>query len=158
MVATGKYLKDYDDLSSYSEEQQLGQDESLPKEADIKFEDVSFSYPNTERLVLQYINVEIKQGEKIAIVGENGSGKTTFLLMLCGLYRPQTGKISFAGKELMSCLGLMRKATSFVFQDFGRYQLTVADNIRIGNMYQDLTQQKLRLQLRVVELMSLFRS
>lgn len=139
MAATGKYLKDYEDLTSYSEEQQAGENDPLPKAADIKFENVSFSYPNTDRLVLQDINVEIKQGEKIAIVGENGSGKTTFFLLLCGLYQPQTGTISFAGKELMSCLGLMRRSTSFVFQDFGRYQLTVADNIRIGNMYKELT-------------------
>ncbi len=140
MAATGKYLKDYHDLTAYTEELQLGEDDPLPQAVDIKFKDVSFSYPNTERLVLLDINVEIKQGEKIAIVGENGSGKTTFFLLLCGLYRPQSGKIIFADKELMSCLGLMRKATSFVFQDFGRYQLTVADNIRIGNMYKEMTQ------------------
>lgn len=140
MAATGKYLKDYHDLTAYTEELQLGEDDPLPQAVDIKFEDVSFSYPNTDRLVLQDINVEIKQGEKIAIVGENGSGKTTFFLLLCGLYRPQSGKIIFADKELMSCLGLMRKATSFVFQDFGRYQLTVAENIRIGNMYKEMTQ------------------
>ena len=76
----------------------------------------------------------------MAIVGENGSGKSTFVALLCGLYQPQRGRITFAGKELSEVLGLMRRATSFVFQDFGRYQLTVADNIRIGNTYRELTE------------------
>ncbi|NLM26314.1 MAG: ABC transporter ATP-binding protein, partial [Firmicutes bacterium] len=87
----------------------------------------------------------MKQGEKVAIVGENGSGKTTFILLLSGLYRPQKGKITFVGKDLMDNLGLMRRATSFVFQDFGRYQITVADNIRIGNLYRDLSDQEIKL-------------
>ena len=78
-------------------------------------------------------------------MGENGSGKTTFILLLSGLYRPQKGKTTFAGKDLMDNLGLMRRATSFVFQDFGRYQITVADNIRIGNLYRDLSDQEIKL-------------
>jgi len=139
MAATGRYLRDYDDLSAYAEELLLGENEIIPQKADIIFENVSFAYPNTDRLVLRDINVKIRQGEKIAIVGENGSGKTTFFLLLAGLYRPQKGKIFFAGKNLEDNLGLMRRATSFVFQDFGRYQLTVADNIRIGNLYRELS-------------------
>lgn len=78
-------------------------------------------------------------------MGENGSGKTTFILLLSGLYRPQKGKTTFVGKDLMDNLGLMRRATSFVFQDFGRYQITVADNIRIGNLYRDLSDQEIKL-------------
>ncbi len=143
LAMTGKYMADYEDLSAYEEEILLGENDPLPKEADVQFKDVSFSYPNSDRLVLQDINVTIKQGEKIAIVGENGSGKTTFIYLLSGLYKPQTGKITFAGKDLMDNLGLMRRATSFVFQDFGRYQLTVADNIRIGNLYKELSEEEI---------------
>ena len=138
MAATGKYLKDYFNLLQYDSEELRAEGKSIPKHADITFENVWFSYPNTDRYVLQDINVTIKQGEKIAIVGENGSGKSTFVALLCGLYRPQEGKITIAEKELPEVLGLMRRATSFVFQDFGRYQLTVADNIRIGNTYREL--------------------
>lgn len=111
---------------------------------------MSFAYPNTDRLVLRDINVKIRQGEKIAIVGENGSGKTTFFLLLAGLYRPQKGKIFFAGKNLEDNLGLMRRATSFVFQDFGRYQLTVADNIRIGNLYRELSDADIELAAKLI--------
>ena len=80
---------------------------------------VWFHYPNTDRYVLQDINATIKQGEKVAIVGENG-GQEHFVALLCGLYQ-RSGKDRFAGKELSEVLGLMRHATSFVFQDFGRY-------------------------------------
>lgn len=140
VAATGKYLKDYYDLLRYDSEELAGEDDPLPENGDITFENVWFHYPNTDRYVLQDINVTIKQGEKVAIVGENGSGKSTFVALLCGLYQPQRGRITFAGKELSEVLGLMRRATSFVFQDFGRYQLTVADNIRIGNTYRELTE------------------
>lgn len=145
VATTGKYLKDYQDLSGYPEEVLIGESDPIPEAVDITFENVSFSYPNTERLVLKDVNVTIKQGEKVAIVGENGSGKTTFILLLSGLYRPQKGKTTFVGKDLMDNLGLMRRATSFVFQDFGRYQITVADNIRIGNLYRDLSDQEIKL-------------
>lgn len=143
LSTTGKYIKDYFELLELDSENLTGEEEPLPKHADIVFENVSFHYPNTERLVLKDINVTIKQGEKVAIVGENGSGKSTFVALLCGLYRPQKGRITFAGRDLAESLGLMRRATSFVFQDFGRYQLTVADNIRIGDMYRELTESEI---------------
>ncbi len=139
LAATGKYVRDYFELLDYDSEELVSEEDSIPRHAAINFENVWFHYPNTDRYVLQDINVTIKQGEKVAIVGENGSGKSTFVALLCGLYRPQQGRITFAGKELSQVLGLMRRATSFVFQDFGRYQLTVGDNIRIGNTYRELT-------------------
>lgn len=143
VATTGKYIQDYLDFQAYDQEDLTGEDGPIPTNADINFENVSFHYPNTERLVLKDINVSIKQGEKIAIVGENGSGKTTFVALLGGLYRPQTGKITFAGQDLSEAVGLMRRSTSFVFQDFGKYQLTVAENIRIGHMYKDLTPEEI---------------
>ncbi len=144
VAATGKYVKDYFDLLEYDSENLAGETDPIPENADITFENISFHYPSTDRLVLKDINVSIKQGEKIAIVGENGSGKTTFVALLCGLYRPQAGKITFAGKDLSETLGLMRHATSYVFQDFGRYQLTVSESIRIGNMYRELTDSEIK--------------
>lgn len=134
VVDTGKYMKGYDELEAYEEEPCAEMNVDVPLDVDLLFENVSFSYPNSERLVLQDINIAIRQGEKVAIVGENGSGKSTFVSLLCGLYAPKSGTITFAGKELRENLDLGRRATSVVFQDFGRYELTVAENIGIGNV------------------------
>ena len=144
VATTGKYVKDYYDLLQYDSEELTGVNDPIPRNAEITFENVSFHYPNTYRWVLKDISVTIKPGEKIAIVGENGSGKSTFVALLCGLYRPQKGRITVAGKDLSESLGLMRRGTSYVFQDFGRYQLKVSDNIRIGNMYRELTDSEIR--------------
>jgi len=139
--AAGKYIKDYHDLSVLGEEV-CKLSEPIPEQADIVFEHVSFQYPKCDSFALQDIDLTIKQGEKVAIVGENGSGKSTFVSLLAGLYQPRTGRILYAGKDLKDCLGILRRATSFVFQDFSRYQMTVADNIRIGNMYEEPTEEQ----------------
>ncbi|EKC47104.1 ABC transporter, ATP-binding protein, partial [human gut metagenome] len=69
------------------------------KVCEIEFKDVSFKYPNTDRYILKNISLKIKAGEHVAIVGQNGAGKTTFIKLLCHLYDNYEGKILINGKE-----------------------------------------------------------
>ncbi len=99
----------------------------------IEFKNVSFTYPNTEREVLHDISVSIRPGEKIAIVGENGSGKSTFVALLCALYRPGGGSITINGEDIYTHLSRTRKTLSAVFQDFASYEATIRENITISD-------------------------
>lgn len=100
----------------------------------IEFRDVSFSYPNSDRLVLKNINMTIKGGEQLAVVGMNGSGKTTFIKLLCRLYKPTSGKILLNGIDINDIeINSYLKMLSVVFQDFSLFAIPMVDNICIGN-------------------------
>ncbi|MCL2884116.1 MAG: ABC transporter ATP-binding protein/permease [Oscillospiraceae bacterium] len=103
------------------------------KTAEIQFEDVDFTYPDSTRKILKDINVTIKPGEKIAIVGENGSGKTTFINLLCGVYTPDCGRVTVNGQNIFDCLPVLRQSLSVVFQDFGQYEMTIRENIALSD-------------------------
>ena len=66
----------------------------------IVLENVSFTYPGTDRPALSNVSVSIQPGERIALVGENGAGKTTLVKLLMGLYRPTSGRIVVDGTDL----------------------------------------------------------
>ncbi|MFD2171483.1 ABC transporter ATP-binding protein [Tumebacillus lipolyticus] len=103
----------------------------------IRFENVTFRYPDTERRVIEDVSFQIQPGEKIAIVGENGSGKTTLVKCLMGLYHVDKGQIMFDDLELRSIeeRDLFRNIT-VIFQDFMKYSLTVRENIAFGDIDQ----------------------
>lgn len=89
------------------------------KDFEIEFQNVYFQYPNTEAWALKNINLKIKKGTSLVIVGENGSGKTTFIKLLCGLYKPTKGKIFFNGVDISTIdFEEYSSAVSTVFQDF----------------------------------------
>lgn len=126
-----KYIKDFFELNDTPREKL----EDSPKKlecADILFDNVSFAYPNTTTEALCNISVYINQGEKLAIVGENGSGKSTFVNLLCGMYDPAKGKITVGGLGLAGNLRAIRRAITVVFQSFGRYETTIRENIMIA--------------------------
>jgi len=109
--------------------------EQLSGNRDIVFENVSFRYPGTEREILHNLNLQIKTGEKVALVGVNGAGKSTIVKLLCGLYTPDSGRITIGGRDIRTLSGkALRGAVSAVFQDFGSYQLTLRENIALGNL------------------------
>ena len=101
----------------------------------IEFKDVYFKYPNTEKLILNGINFKISGTDKIAIVGENGSGKSTIIKLLLGLYRPNKGHILINGYDINT---ISRKDLhylfSVIFQDFSRFMFSVKDNIALGDI------------------------
>lgn len=102
---------------------------------DIAFENVSFSYPGTDRQVLKNVTFRIKAGERVAFVGENGAGKSTIVKLLAGLYEPDAGRVLLGGVDVRDLTDeLRRKMLSVVFQDFQGYDLTLRENVAFGNI------------------------
>lgn len=105
----------------------------IPRE--IKFENVSFTYPGSKNFVLKNINLTIKTGQDIAIVGPNGAGKTTLIKLLFRFYDPTLGKILVDGVDLKKInLDDWYRHLGVLFQDFAKYYLTVRENIEFGDM------------------------
>jgi ATP-binding cassette, subfamily B, bacterial len=106
----------------------------------IRFEHVSFTYPNHEQPALRDINLEILPGQVVALVGANGSGKTTLIKLLCRLYDPIGGQVRIDGQPLQRFdPSEWRKKISVIFQDYAHYQLSARENIWIGNVEQPPT-------------------
>ncbi len=102
--------------------------------AGIVAKDVTFYYPNTDHPSLSDVSLNIKAGEKIAIVGENGAGKTTLARLLLGIYLPCEGEVTLQGMPTVTTdPKTLYRGVSGVFQKFGRYPLTLSDNIRISD-------------------------
>jgi ATP-binding cassette subfamily B protein len=101
----------------------------------IAFENVSFSYPDTERQTLAGVSFTIEPGERVALVGRNGAGKTTLVKLLCRLYDPTSGRITVGGVDLRNILSVeWRKRIAVLFQDYARYQMTARENIWMGDV------------------------
>jgi ATP-binding cassette subfamily B protein len=96
-------------------------------------DNVSFTYPESEQPAVDGVSLEIEAGEVVALVGENGSGKTTFAKMLAGLYRPERGSIRWDGVDLANVDGdQLRDSIAVIFQDFERYLLPARENVGLG--------------------------
>ena len=103
---------------------------------EIEFRDVSFKYPRTDTWVLRHVNIKFKIGDKLAIVGENGSGKTTFIKLLCRLYDPTEGKILLNGIDVTRYRYDEYMALfSVVFQDYTIFGFSIAENVAASNVY-----------------------
>ena len=98
-----------------------------------EFRDVSFRYPGSDRLVLHKLNLSIRPGERIALVGENGQGKTTIVKLITRLYEPTEGAVYLDGRDLRDYkLDELRREIGVIFQDFFRYDFSVRENIGAG--------------------------
>jgi ATP-binding cassette subfamily B protein len=105
-----------------------------PIRSGIIFDNVSFAYPDG-RLALDRVSFTLKPGNTVALVGENGAGKTTIIKLLARLYDPSAGKILIDGIDLKKLdLNQWRQQIGVVFQDFCRYSLTVGENIALGDV------------------------
>lgn len=101
----------------------------------VRFENVSFKYPGSEKFVLKNVNLFIKPGESIALVGLNGAGKTTLIKLLTRLYDPTEGRITLDGTDLRDFdLQSLHQRFGVIFQDFVRYQFSVKENIGFGQV------------------------
>ena len=99
---------------------------------------VSFSYPNSEKAALQDVSIRINPGEKIAIVGENGAGKTTFVKLLMRLYDVSDGRIMYGGRDIREYnTREYRKKISAVFQDYNIYAATLAENVMLRTVREE---------------------
>jgi ATP-binding cassette subfamily B protein len=101
----------------------------------LDFENVSFVYPETKRLVIDGLDLHLDVGERVAIVGENGQGKTTLVKLITRLYDPSAGRILLDGVDLRDYdIESLRKKMGVIFQDFTRYELTARENIAAGQI------------------------
>jgi len=100
--------------------------------------DLTFTYPNREEPALHKINLSIKKGEKIAIIGDNAAGKSTLIKLLLGLYQAPDNTIFYDGVEQkqLDVAGLW-KSCGAIFQDFMKYKVSIQDNICLGNERKD---------------------
>ena len=96
----------------------------------IEFRDVCFAYPGTDKLILDHVNIRVRPGEKLSVVGLNGAGKTTFIKLLCRLYDPTSGEILLDGKDIREYeYDAYMKQFAPVFQDFKLFGFTIGENI-----------------------------
>jgi ATP-binding cassette subfamily B protein len=107
----------------------------IPIREGFVFENVSFRYAGSDRWAVRHVNLAIRPGERIALVGENGAGKTTITKLLARLYDPTEGRVLLDGIDLRDYdLASLRQAISVVFQDFVRYDLRFDENIGVGGI------------------------
>ena len=100
-----------------------------------EFRDVSFSYPGNSRRVLDHINFRLHTGERLALIGENGQGKTTIVKLITRLYDPTEGQILLDGIDLREYdLEDLHREIGVIFQDFMRYEMTALENIAVGRV------------------------
>ena len=133
-----KKMYDYLDIPNHMYQGSLTVEKREDNEYYIEFRNVSFKYPRTENYVLRNVNLKFKIGEKLAVVGMNGSGKTTFIKLLCRLYDPTEGEIllnnvdirKYDYKEYMSIL-------SVVFQDFKLFSFGLGQNVSASFHYNE---------------------
>ena len=106
-----------------------------PIKEGIAFEDVHFTYPGTDKPVLQGVSFRISPGESAAFVGSNGAGKTTVIKLLCRFYEPNSGTIRIDGIDIREFdTASLRRQIGVIFQDYGRYQETAYTNIGYGSL------------------------
>ena len=126
------------DMPSQMRKGNIPVEKRMDMDYSIVFENVSFRYPGSETYALKDINLEFKAGEKLAVVGMNGSGKSTFIKLLCRLYDPTEGRI------LMNGIDIRRyqyeeylQLFSVVFQDFKLFSCSLGENVAVEESYSD---------------------
>ena len=116
-----------------------------PIQRGFEFRNVSFRYPGSSRLVLNGLNVHLRPGERVALIGENGEGKTTIVKLLTRLYDPAEGQVLLDGVDLREYdLDDLYREIGVIFQDFMRYEMTARENIAVGRIEQIENQELLQ--------------
>src|SRR5262249_29227504 len=101
----------------------------------VRFENVSFAYPGTDRLVLDGIDLDLPAGSVVALVGENGAGQTTLVKLLAKLYEPTSGRILVDGAALARMRAdEWRGRLAGAFQDFFRFELLARHSVGVGDL------------------------
>jgi ATP-binding cassette subfamily B protein len=99
------------------------------------FEDVGFQYPGSDRWAVRHVSFTLRPGERVALVGENGAGKTTITKLIARLYDPSEGRILLDGIDLREYdLASVRQAIGVIFQDFVRYDMRFDENVGVGEI------------------------
>jgi ATP-binding cassette, subfamily B, bacterial len=104
-------------------------------EQGIRFEHVGFRYPEAKEWALRDVSVFIPRGESLALVGQNGAGKTTFIKLLTRLYTPTEGRVLLDGRDLQEWdESALRQRVGVIFQDFNQYQFALRENVGFGSV------------------------
>lgn len=126
----------YFDIMNTEDAMTYGSEEFDSDRFEIEFKNVSFKYPGSDNYSLKNINLKINNGEHLAVVGRNGSGKTTFIKLMCRLYDVTEGEILINGVNIKNYTEKsINKLYSVVFQDFQMFSLPVSVNISADNEY-----------------------
>ena len=137
LMASGYHIKFFDFYDKYFSlsEDEYGDDRQFPDDFTVEFRDVHFTYPGTDKKILNGLTFKVGHGEKISVVGENGEGKTTMVKLLLGLFQPDNGEILIGGKPLQSYTQAVRnRLFGPVFQDFVKYSVTLGENVGVGDV------------------------
>ncbi len=130
LIKRCNYAYEYVLFMEYPEAMTKGTQKLSDGTPTIEFRHVSFAYPSTDRRILDNINITIKPGEKLSIVGLNGAGKTTFIKLLCRLYDPTDGQILLNGRDIKEYdYGEYMRLFAPVFQDFKLFGFTIGENV-----------------------------
>ena len=106
-----------------------------PMRDGFEFRDVCFQYPGSDRLILKNLNFRIEPGQRVALVGANGQGKTTFVKLMARLYDPSEGRILLDGVDLRDYdTDSLQREIGIIFQDFVRYDMPARANIGVGRL------------------------
>ncbi len=140
-VPNAEFLKttfEYLDTENVMYRGSLTTEKRSDKKYDVEFKNVSFKYPDTENYVLKNVSLKFKVGGKLAVVGENGSGKTTFIKLLCRLYEPTEGEILLNGIDISKYdYDDYINIFSVVFQDFKLLAYTIAQNVASSKSFDE---------------------
>lgn len=129
-------LFEYLDLPNHMYQGSLTVEKRDDNEYYVEFRNVSFRYPNTDIYVLRHVNLKFKVGEKLAVVGMNGSGKTTFIKLMCRLYDPTEGEILLNGVNIKKYdYNEYMSIFSVVFQDFRLFSFSLGQNVSASASY-----------------------
>lgn len=132
------FIGEGEDKKKYCHEQDGQRILQMPEEYTITFEHVSFRYPGSEEWVLKDLNMTLKRGEHFAVVGMNGSGKTTFIKLLCRLYEPEQGRILLNGTDIREFrYEDYQRLFAVVFQDFQIFALPLGENVAASCHYDE---------------------
>ena len=141
MKTNTEYLEktyEYLDIPNSMYQGSLTTEKRSDRQYEVEFQDVSFKYPGSEIWALRHVNMKFKVGRRLAIVGENGSGKTTFIKLLCRLYDPQEGQILLNGIDIRKYrYDDYMQIFSIVFQDFQLISQPLGNNVSGSMTYNE---------------------
>ena len=140
LMMKANFMSAYIGYMFFPDEAASGKDVPSEESFDgITLEHVSFRYPGTEQWVLRDVNLQIRKGESISLVGLNGSGKSTLIKLICRLYDVTEGAIKLCGKNIQEySYEEYVKLLSVVFQDFKLFGYTIEENVRLGGVQHEI--------------------